>query len=49
MRFIIQAGSPIYTGNYEEEDYSLMTAIETVFPMYTEDAILNWNNIYIFR
>lgn len=47
MDFRIQAGAPRITGQFDEEDENLAEAIETIFPLYTEDAILVWKNIYI--
>ncbi|TCS94835.1 hypothetical protein [Hazenella coriacea] len=47
MDFRIQAGAPRVTGQFDEEDENLAEAIETIFPLYTEDAILVWKNIYI--
>ncbi|MBC2256441.1 hypothetical protein HCB46_13390 [Listeria ivanovii] len=47
MDFLIQANTPRKTGIFESDDYDLSTAIETIFPMLTEDAILVWNHIYV--
>ncbi|HHR2550667.1 TPA: hypothetical protein ACSY39_10840 [Listeria monocytogenes] len=47
MNFFIQANTPQKTGVFESDDYDLSTAIETIFPMLTEDAILVWNHIYV--
>lgn len=47
MKFLIQANSPECTMNFDKEDYSLATAIETVFPLITEDAILMWHHLCI--
>ncbi|WP_241433176.1 hypothetical protein [Listeria cornellensis] len=47
MDFFIQANTPRKTGAFEDDDYDLSTAIETIFPMLTEDAILIWNHIYV--
>ncbi|MCX7746159.1 MAG: hypothetical protein N2645_04575 [Clostridia bacterium] len=47
MDFYIQASCPRYTGVYDEEDYNLSTAIETIFPMMAEKAIMAWKSIYI--
>lgn len=47
MDFIIQAGNPRFTGIFDPEDENLHDAIETVFPFYTEYAILKWKSVYI--
>ncbi len=47
MDFYIQASCPRYTGEFDEEDYNLSTAIETIFPMMTEEAIMVWKTIHI--
>lgn len=47
MDFWIQASCPRCTGIFDEEDYNLSTAIETVFPMMTEKVIMVWKTIYI--
>ena len=47
MNFRIQASYPINNGEFCQEDRKLSEAIETIFPMLTEDAILIWNTIYI--
>lgn len=45
--FYIQACNPVNNGEYDENDNKLMEAIETVFPMMTENAIMVWNYICI--
>lgn len=45
--FLIQASNPRQTGIFDEADYNLSMAIETVFPMNTEDALIVWNHIRI--
>ena len=47
MNFYIQAGIPIITRTHSLEDHTLSDAIETVFPMNTENMILYWNHIPI--
>ena len=47
MNFFIQANLPEHTMEYDSEDYNLSTAIETVFPLFTEDAFLIWNHVCI--
>lgn len=46
MDFFIQASNPkVLINAYDIQDTNVSEAIETVFPLYTEDAILNWNHI----
>ena len=47
MKFLIQANSPECTMNFDKEDYNLATAIETIFPLMTENAILMWHHLCI--
>jgi len=47
MDFTIQASLPRNTSTYCVEDKKISEAIETVFPMMTEDAFMVWNTIYI--
>ncbi|QDX92977.1 hypothetical protein EEL32_06805 [Brevibacillus laterosporus] len=47
MNFWIQASCPKCTGIFDEEDENLSNAIETIFPMMTEKAIMVWKTIYI--
>lgn len=47
MIFCIQASNPKIMFEFDEEDHDLSAAIETIFPMMTEDAIMVWNNIHI--
>lgn len=47
MDFWIQASSPECTSEFDEEDQTLSDAIQTVFPMMTERAIMVWKSIYI--
>lgn len=47
MNFRIQASNPKNNTKYCKEDKKLSEAIETIFPMLTEDAILVWNTINI--
>ena len=47
MNFFIQANSPRCTMTFDKDDYDLSTALETVFPLLTEDATLVWNHIYV--
>ncbi|MDF2872341.1 MAG: hypothetical protein K0R05_3916 [Anaerocolumna sp.] len=45
--FYIQACKPINNGVFDENDSKLMEAIETIYPMRTEAAIMVWNYINI--
>ncbi len=47
MIFCIQAAQPRLTYQYDSEDETIGEAIETVFPLLTESAILVWKNVYI--
>ncbi|UKS27376.1 hypothetical protein LOZ80_00010 [Paenibacillus sp. HWE-109] len=47
MDFWIQTSSPNCTGIFDEDDQNLSNAIETIFPMMTEKAIMVWKTIYI--
>lgn len=47
MDFFIQASNPKVSGTYNAEDESLGEAIETVFPLNTESAMLVWHHLYI--
>ncbi|SHJ47998.1 hypothetical protein SAMN02745136_00138 [Anaerocolumna jejuensis DSM 15929] len=45
--FYIQACKPINNRTVDENDSKLMEAIETIFPMRTEAAIMVWNYVSI--
>ena len=47
MEFFMQASLPESTMEYDSEDYNLSTAIETAFPLFTEDAFLIWNRVCV--
>ena len=47
MNFCIQASNPIVQHKIDYEDSSLSDIIETIYPLYTEHAILTWNYISI--
>lgn len=47
MEFRIQASNPRNNGYFCSEDEKISEAIETIFPMMTEEALLVWNTIYI--
>lgn len=47
MNFYIQASNPRVSGIDNAEDCSLGEAVETVFPLNTESAILVWHHLYI--
>lgn len=45
--FFVQAGYPQATNAHDEDDQDLSDAIQTVFPLNTEDALLAWNCVYL--
>lgn len=47
MNFYIQVNNPKVLKEYNTEDKSIADAMETIFPLYTESAILMWNHISI--
>lgn len=47
MNFRVQSSVPKNTKIYCNDDEKLSEAIETIFPMMTEEAFLVWNTIYI--
>ncbi|SCY93641.1 hypothetical protein SAMN05720606_112188 [Paenibacillus polysaccharolyticus] len=47
MDFWIQSSAPNSLKVYDENDETLCDAIETVFPMLTENAIIVWKTIHI--
>lgn len=47
MNFCIQASTPSYCKTINLNDKCLSEAIESVFPLYTENAIMMWNHISI--
>lgn len=47
VEFIIQASNPRMLRFCDSDDATLTDAIQTVFPMDTENAVLAWNNIYV--
>lgn len=47
MSFFIQASNPRFNDTLDTEDKVLSEAIESVFPLNTENAILTWNYICI--
>lgn len=46
-RFAIQASNPRFLKHFNAEDTSLCDAIQTVFPLEAEYAILVWNWVYV--
>jgi hypothetical protein len=46
-RFVIQASAPRAIVRLDPADESLSDAIQTVFCLATEDAIMNWNGVYV--
>lgn len=47
MAFSIQASNPTFLKIFNAEDKSLSDAVESIFPMNTENAVLVWNSISI--
>lgn len=47
MIFFIQASNPNVVSNVEATETDLREAIEDIFELETEDAILNWNGVSI--
>ena len=47
LSFYIQAGNPMIQCISDNNDKSLADAIESIFPLYTESAVLMWNHIGI--
>lgn len=47
MGFWIQASSPRFTNEFDIEDENLTEAVETIFPLWTENMYIIWNNIHI--
>src|SRR5882762_374566 len=46
-RFVIQASNPRTLSQFDPDDSSLFDAIQTVFPLEAEYALLTWNWVYI--
>jgi hypothetical protein len=47
MNFWIQAGNPRSLHEFDPEDESIFDAIQTVFPILTEEAFMIWDRIHI--
>lgn len=47
MEFCIQASNPRAAGAYDADDENVAEAIETAFPLNTENALLVWHHLYI--
>jgi hypothetical protein len=47
MDFWIQASNPAVTGEFDPDDENLEEALETVFPLTTEVALLSWNYVVV--
>lgn len=47
MNFLIQASNPKIISNFNSDDETLDEAIESIYPLLTESAIIVWNKIYI--
>lgn len=45
--FVIQAGNPRTLQQFDADDESVADALQTVFPLQAEDALLNWNGIFV--
>jgi hypothetical protein len=46
-RFAIQASNPRFVSEFDVNDTNLSDAIQTVFPLETEYALLVWNWVYV--
>ena len=46
MTFSIQASNPRFSENFDEDDETLDEALETVFPLNAEAAVLNWSGAF---
>lgn len=47
MTFWIQASSPRITGVADPDDRDITTALQGVFPLWTEHALLVWNHAFV--
>lgn len=47
MDFFIQVSKPICLNKFDKKDKTLSDAMETIFPLLTEKAIIMWNHIPI--
>lgn len=47
LNFYIQANNPRVLKEHNIEDKNISDAMETIFPLYTESAVMNWNHICI--
>lgn len=47
MNFWIQVSNPKMLAAIDQEDETICDAMQTVFPMQTEDAFMVWNRIHI--
>jgi hypothetical protein len=47
MKFFVQASDPQTSCFMSEDDLTLAEAIETIFPLHTDFAILVWNDVYV--
>ena len=47
MVFNLQVSNPHYNKKIDLEDESITEAMETIYPLFNEKAIMVWNNIYI--
>ena len=46
-RFAIQASNPRFLAEFDATDTNLSDAIQTIFPLETEYALLVWNWVYV--
>ncbi len=47
MKFCIQVCNPRLVDTTSADELSLDDAIESIFPLYSENAIMVWNNLFI--
>ena len=47
MRFCIQASHPKTTKTFDSDDETLGECVETVFPLDTEMALMNWLGVFV--
>ena len=47
FNFYIQANNPRVLKEHDLEDKNISDAMETIFPLYTESAVMMWNHICV--
>ena len=47
QQFTLQASNPQPVLQFDSDDASIADAIQTIFPLNTERAFLNWNYVYV--